>query len=645
MQEGSSKKSKNRKSKKVKKKNLTKKIEENNLHSESTNKTALKTFQEVSASKSSEKIPNDKIEESKEDTGVGSKNSDFEKEQSSEQTIKPETKASKILTELESNETPSISKLYKRKKQLRDFNLTTLTYNKSDILNNFTLNKERPVIQRKKRRELKGLNLQTRAKPIIRINKNLNKDYSKEILDKLVNLIEYRSKREKDQFNGVKAEKIKTQNLKEIENPAQKEGKSSESEAESIFRKFLKSRGLKFPSEIDSENPYIIFLPTSTNDKFIDTLWIILREIFRKLTKKGKPISDYIDKKEDLEIETEAEDKITIIEEQNNELIFCPKRGISTATEAKKKVNVELLINRLKQLKTQELGFIVFHISEKKFEEIENIIKEKKGWIPNIIKLEPQLIYHQKVKNNKIIDAEKLQLIAEITEEESNKVELEFKEYSKIKKKITSLFWGLIEPIDDEYNRWGDDNTFDDYFSACELMYWNVLKKIYKKASVNINGVKTTLYYDDHVKFHPTAKLLHKSMKILAIKHLIEKKNKTWDEIKVEEKNYNESKIKPDILVNGNEPFEIETFYGRGDPEDRINSLIKRYKSSNEFSNLVIIITNLDAILWYKEFHNLKKENRNEIDIEFKTLDLKNKKLIDISELKSRFLNNIKELN
>ncbi len=56
----------------------------------------------------------------------------------------------------------------------------------------------------------------------------------------------------------------------------------------------------------------------------------------------------------------------------------------------------------------------------------------------------------------------------------------------------------------------------------------------------------------------------------------------------------------------------------------------------------MIIITNLDALLWNKEFLKIKKEKGKEnLDIEFLTLDLKNNILIKIEELKSLFLKDI----
>jgi len=53
---------------------------------------------------------------------------------------------------------------------------------------------------------------------------------------------------------------------------------------------------------------------------------------------------------------------------------------------------------------------------------------------------------------------------------------------------------------------------------------------------------------------------------------------------------------------------------------------------------------NLDAILWYKEFMRIKRGKRKEnMDIEFLTLDLKNNQLIKIENLRSMFLKNLSD--
>ncbi len=91
--------------------------------------------------------------------------------------------------------------------------------------------------------------------------------------------------------------------------------------------------------------------------------------------------------------------------------------------------------------------------------------------------------------------------------------------------------------------------------------------------------------------------------------------------------------------------FEIETLYGRGDPELRIKKLIESYDGVNEVKKIFIILTNLDAILWYKHLLELKKtkqlEKPDDVKINIMTLDIPKGIIIPISKIGKDFLNPI----
>ena len=132
-------------------------------------------------------------------------------------------------------------------------------------------------------------------------------------------------------------------------------------------------------------------------------------------------------------------------------------------------------------------------------------------------------------------------------------------------------------------------------------------------------------------------------IKVLVLKHLIEREEKDLErEINIEIKDPNLLGT-PDIHIN-EEAFEIETFYGRGNPIIHLTELIKKYIKSN-FKKLRIIITNLDAILWYKKLITLKNEfeKRTDLRIYFETLDLEDEKLIPVSSIRSRYLKILEE--
>ena len=153
-----------------------------------------------------------------------------------------------------------------------------------------------------------------------------------------------------------------------------------------------------------------------------------------------------------------------------------------------------------------------------------------------------------------------------------------------------------------------------------------------------INDTKVNLRIVSKVKFDPSEGKTHKRIKILVLKYLLEQKKEQFANIKIEKEIING--IQPDISVKDKEAYEIETFYGRGDPEERIIELIKKYQEKSYKGKIKIVIMNLDAILWYKEFIRIKNEKRKEnIDIEFLTLDLRNNSLISVKDLALKIKN------
>ena len=278
---------------------------------------------------------------------------------------------------------------------------------------------------------------------------------------------------------------------------------------------------------------------------------------------------------------------------------------------------------------TDDLGFMLIHISKENIDKFKEKINNEPGWEPEIIILEPQIS-----KKRTII--EEFELI-----KSENYKEIEKTDMNISKKKIASLFWGLVEPKKEV--KWKEGKCFDDYFVACEKEFDKRLKKIFEQGSVIINDQKRILLYESKLRLHPNAKKLHQRIKVFVLKHLIDREEKDLErEIYIEAKDPDLLGT-PDIHTN-EEAFEIETFYGRGDPITRLTNLIKKYIKSN-FKKLRIIITNLDAILWYKKLITLKNEfeKRTDLRIYFETLDLEDEKLIPISSIRSKYLKILKE--
>ncbi len=276
-------------------------------------------------------------------------------------------------------------------------------------------------------------------------------------------------------------------------------------------------------------------------------------------------------------------------------------------------------------MKTQGLGFIIFHVSRDLIIKMKEELEEK-SWKPAIIDLEP--VFHKcSIQELKLFQVDNLKQEIDI---------------NRIKKQSASYFWGFVEPINDD--KWTNGKTFDDFFGACEREFRKKLREIFKNSFIMINGEKSILKDQKKVTFTDSEGTLHKRIKVLVLKHLLDNKICRWEEIKVEQSSPNTKLIEPDILISDVVPYEIETFYGRGEPDERIVELIKKYQNNTSISKIKIIVTNLDAILWYKEFIRIKKNKRKEnMDVEFLTLDLKNNQLIKVENLRSIFLKNLSD--
>jgi len=539
------------------------------------------------------------------------------KDKSKQVIEKRETEINEDKTTEDTIQLPTTEELYRQKKSIQPLNLKLKRIEDLVIIQSLINKLPREVNKLpKERKEFNHkLKVKIREIPESKVKTSLEKSYSHEILETLINR-EPKSKEQDLSDTGKKT------NQEEIVKPKDSKASSippEEETIESIFEKIFKTVKGNFPSDIDTDNPYVVFLPTTKEDKYIDTLWIILREIFRKYTQKGKPISKKHDKKDYIEDELEAEDRIEIIERKGEDFVIYlrGKDKLLHASDTINKANISLLKNRLKELISQGFGFIVFHLSEELIKKIDSEI-EKESWHPNIIHIKPPL-------SEDLLDLE-LKLVLDI-----EKTDSALKKSVKIKKKIASYIWGLIEPINDE--KWKEGKSFDDFFCACERMFKKRLKDIFKNAFIIINNNKVILRSDPKVVFNSSEGEFHKRIKILVLKYLIEHKNLQLKDIKIEETLKN-STLKPDITINDDEVYEIETFYGRGDPEERIIELIKKYQKKSDITKLKIVIMNLDAILWYKEFIKIKNTKKKEnMDIEFITLDLKNETLISIESL------------
>jgi hypothetical protein len=165
-------------------------------------------------------------------------------------------------------------------------------------------------------------------------------------------------------------------------------------------------------------------------------------------------------------------------------------------------------------------------------------------------------------------------------------------------KKMDPEAWGLLVRT-----CWGfvRSDKLEDYNEYAKI-FQEQIKRIVEQVQDKLPGPKWP-------RSSPTDESeLHKYLKYVVINHFIENEDIDPDEIETES---GEPPI--DVYVkNKNIAVEIETLYGRGDPSDRINELLRRYYEKEFKGQLWLVFPNQQALLFCKDIVKLTKKYRKD---------------------------------
>ncbi|KKM97095.1 hypothetical protein LCGC14_1171510 [marine sediment metagenome] len=529
---------------------------------------------------------------------------------------KKKLQKNEILSSVETTESEDFPKInpleaYQKRKKLKELNINILELKPVNHINIF--DKSIPTISERKRKKIKKISIKVYPEPSIYKHFNVDKKVSESLLIKLNQRLKVFIEKEGEQQLKKKQEELKV--------TFEEEGNGEESYINKPpIDNLFKSIGEKFPPTSKPQKPYLIFLPENSDDNYSRTLMIILREIYRKLTEKGKPELKKIVEEED-KYDLEAEGRIIIIEREGEKIIIRQQQGknYNKLDEFSEKLKNNIK-SKILELISQGLGFIIFHLRKPLLESIQEDIKKDSYW-PKMVSLEP------------VFQKEELTEIQLYTEDDNEIFEKD-DEIEQIKKKLASILWGYVIPKGEI--RWEERKTFDNYFCVCEDKFEEELKSIYDKSRSEDNSkLKHKIVFKDEEG------PLHKYIKVFIVRYLLKKESVKIEDI-LTENSLTDKRTTPDVRI-GDAIFEIETLYGRGDPELRIKKLIESYDGVNEIKKIFIILTNLDAILWYKHLFELKKTKQLEkpdgVTINIMTLDIPKGILIPISKIGKDFLN------
>jgi len=143
-----------------------------------------------------------------------------------------------------------------------------------------------------------------------------------------------------------------------------------------------------------------------------------------------------------------------------------------------------------------------------------------------------------------------------------------------------------------------------EYYNECANVFQEQIKSVIRQVQNKLNPLKWP-------KSSPTGEdWLHKALKYIVINHLVENEGIDPDLIETEyAEDVKETPIDIYVKMKGI-AVEIETLYGRGEPAERINDLLRRYKERVFKDQLWLVFPNQQALLFCDDIVRLTKDYR-----------------------------------
>jgi hypothetical protein len=369
--------------------------------------------------------------------------------------------------------------------------------------------------------------------------------------------------------------------------PGPPEVKEEEARAGEELRDFLE---LAFGGEggrIRGRGPKVILFKDVEDDSYINFLEEICLRIYREI-EGGKPKAKKLVKLDDLnKLEVEkwinAEGRIITIDLDRFDL---------------SKISKESLRERLEETYSSGLGFVIFTTkSQKLFEKARGMLQE-------------------------------------INFECQGRLNIVFLEARKLPLELVRLASGMLdlpEPV--VRIRVGEVPsvfTFD----------YLINEALFKEDSAFNRALREVMIEEGGLFKSATARVenesdLHYAIKVFVVRCLVEELRKrglalrSREEIeRVVRTEVSEGEAIPDIHVMGGEVYEVETLFGEGESADKkLDETIRKYSYSGARVN--VVMDNFGFLLHLKDLARVKRHYEN---VEFYTLDLKNKRLVSLNE-------------
>ncbi len=384
---------------------------------------------------------------------------------------------------------------------------------------------------------------------------------------------------------------VKTSELIGAADSTKAMGKEVSIEQEDVIEYFLKTM---LPlSKMVMDRPFLILAEKPQNKMFdyIELLKRLLRELYRVYVGGLPSPTDLRTDFEEVKLDVRAGKHIYVIDVDE---VF--------GEEAKDKEYVKYVIDRLRELYSQSLGFLVLYGSKNILEKIKEILWSK----------------YVSIDFPKIKFLGKIQQPIEISVQEDHKIY-----------KLVNLLWGRVLNFEEV----SENIDLDSYSVMLEDEFYRKIRDL-------------ALSPETVIKVEPSKRdeeglggesLLHYGIKAFAVKYLIEHEEIPEYNVFTE---HEVGDIIVDVFtkhpVHGDLAIEVETLYGTVLPLLKLRKTIESRLSKG--LKLWIIIPNPQFMLFIRDIARLRSIYRKKYldSIEFFVLDVYSKKLVPFSEFVKR---------
>jgi len=337
------------------------------------------------------------------------------------------------------------------------------------------------------------------------------------------------------------------------------------------------------------KRPVCLILEKRPGDSYVMALALICGEIYR-IFKGGKPEPRYVSTglKDEIERYLRGGDRIFIVDDSESQLL-PPLGTITSAKELWEKVNLDLLLDRLRELFFQDFGFIIFHVS---------------GWSEELEK---------RFKKEAFIDAIRIS---------SPSWPLE------VKREIARICWGFED---------SEGTSFDEIFTSAKSKFESELNKVLSNWRIGL-----------YIKADKEASDEHEAAKRIVVECLARELGAMEEDEVVEllKKGVIDTECefeggRADVCLKTRDGrivrfLEIETLYGRGMKvlEELFRKTILKYKGYSKEVNIVFL-TGILALLFANDLIEMKEEALKEYDlnVKFYLLNIKERRLVPLDEV------------